>query len=48
MAPTVMSVIVMIFFSEALSIGPRILINGVSFVGKSMSRIMNFNNLQWV
>ena len=35
-------------FSEALSISPRVLINGVSFVGKSMSRIMNFNSLQWV
>ena len=36
------------FFSEALSISPRVLINEVSFVGKSISRIMNFNNFQWV
>ena len=36
------------FSSEALSISHRVLINEVSFVGKSMSRIMNFNDLQWV
>ena len=33
------------FSSEALSISPRVLINEVNFVGKSMSRIMNFNDL---
>ena len=36
------------FSSEALSISPRVLISEVSFVGKSMSYIMNLNNLQWV
>ena len=36
------------FSSEALSISPRVLINEVNFVGKSMSSIMNFNNLHWV
>ena len=28
--------------------GPRVLIDEVSFVGKGMSRIMNFDKLQWV
>ena len=36
------------FSSEALSMSPCVLINEVSFVGKSMSHIINFNNLQWV
>ena len=35
------------FSSEALPISPRVLINEVRFVGKSMYRIMNFNNFQW-
>ena len=33
---------------EALSISHSVLINEVSFVGKSMPRIMNFNSLRWV
>ena len=37
-----------LFFSEALSISLRVLINEVNFAGRSMSLIMNFNNLQWV
>ena len=36
------------FIIEALSIGPRVLIDEVGFVGKGMSRIMNFDKLQWV
>ena len=36
------------FSSEALSISPSVLINEIRFVGKSMPRIINFNNLQWV
>ena len=35
------------FSSEALSISPCVLINEVRFVGKSMYRIINFNNFQW-
>ena len=36
------------FSSEALPISPRVLTNEVNFVGKTMSRIMNFDSLQRV
>ena len=36
------------FSCEALSISPRVLISEVSFVWKSISRIMNLNNLHWL
>ena len=47
MAPSVAVVILMIF-SEALSVSPRTLTNAVNFVLKGMSRIVNFDNWQWV
>ena len=46
MAPSVLAVILMIF-SEAISISPRALTSAVNFVLKGMSRIGNFDNWQW-
>ena len=42
-APSVAAVILMIF-SDALSVSPRTLTNAVNFVSKGMSRIVNFDN----
>ena len=47
MAPSVTANILMIF-SEALAISPRVLTSEVSFVLKCMSHIVNFDNWQWV
>ena len=43
MDPSVAAVILVIF-SEALSVSPRALTNAVNFVLKGMSRIVNFDN----
>ena len=45
MAPTVAAVILM-FFSEALSVSPLALTNAVNLVLKGMSRIVNLDNWQ--
>ena len=47
MAASVTAMVLMIF-SEALSISPRALTNVVNFVLKGISRIVNFDNWQWV
>ena len=47
MAPGVAAVILMIF-SEALSVSSRALTNAINFVLMSMALIVNFDNWQWV
>ena len=47
MAHNVSAVILMIF-SDALSVGSRVSTSEVGFVLKGMYRIVNFDNWQWV
>ena len=48
MTPTSVTTIILMIFSEVLPVSPRVLTNEVTIALKGMSRIVHFDNWQWV